>query len=304
MLFGGPIDLTPFGALVRGAGLAYWVVAAALVGWVMWAAPRWQGKLFMGALVAALFIAPIAVQVHSAKKEQQVVTSKLDAAMALFQERCKASGEKIHRTIENVDGVVWMKWRDKELNYGYQFKLDDPYGRDCGGEECITLLLRATKGLEHDPQRKRRHYLGYRFVESIDPKDGQRYRYSMRLIEQDSKLQSFPEPVIEREPIGQYTARYGITWDDISTYGDRELWIAGGSLKIVDLQTNEVLAERVGYMMDQGQGSTAGFRQPWSFAQQHACPLFPRLGPTEPRRRRPSTVTIEFASRVLQPTME
>ena len=43
--------------------------------------------------------------------------------------------------MDNVEGVVWMKWRNKQDNLSDQFRLDDPYGHDCGGEECIEQLL-------------------------------------------------------------------------------------------------------------------------------------------------------------------
>ena len=52
------------------------------------------------------------------------------------------------RTVDKVQGVVWMRLRDKELNEGKQFWLDDPYGQDCTATDCIAQLLRITKGLE------------------------------------------------------------------------------------------------------------------------------------------------------------
>jgi hypothetical protein len=65
-----------------------------------------------------------------------------------------------------------------------------------------------------------------------------------------------------------------VTYDDISTREERDYWIAGSLLKVIDLQTNEVMAERIGYMMDRGQGNTGGGRSPWLFAADNACPVF------------------------------
>jgi hypothetical protein len=45
------------------------------------------------------------LQVHAAR-------ARLDESMSLFKERCKSAGEKITRTVDNVEGVVWMKWRE------------------------------------------------------------------------------------------------------------------------------------------------------------------------------------------------
>lgn len=213
--------------------------------------------------------------------------------MALFKKRCESAGERITRIVENVDGVVWLKWREpisNADNFADQFKLNDPYGHDCGMEGCILRLLRAAAGTAKFPQSAERYSRGYSFVESTDPRDGQKYRYIGLLkpvngpdsagfashvqatgsgAEIDASYFTF-----EQMAVTQFTARYGVTWDDISTREDREHWIAGSSLKVVDLQTNEVVAERVGYMIDRGQGSQAGFRSPWLYAEYTACPAF------------------------------
>jgi hypothetical protein len=54
---------------------------------------------------------------------------------------------------------------------------------------------------------------------------------------------------------------------------------------VIDTETNEVIAERIGYMMDRGQGSTAGQRVPWDQARRWACPAFT----TEPGNPIPSS---------------
>jgi len=204
--------------------------------------------------------------------------------------RCKGAGEKINRTIEGVDGIVWMKWRPKEANDSDQFKLNDPYGHDCHGEDCIKRLLRVTRGAELDPNDAKQHTEGFRFVETTDPNDGMTYRYigviktirhrTAEQIKQYKENTSGRDPgpdvygfVLERERIEKFSVRYGVTWDDISTPEDRKQWVAGSSLRVVDLQTNEVIAERVGYLIDKGLGSQAGFRAPWLIARGWACPI-------------------------------
>ena len=60
----------------------------------------------------------------------------------MFQERCKTAGEKIHRTVENVDGILLMKIRPIKTDFSNQFVLDDPYVDDTGGDGYIR-----TKGV-------------------------------------------------------------------------------------------------------------------------------------------------------------
>lgn len=306
---GTPLDLTPFGSVLEGIGLLYWAVVLAAVGLVAWKARGWALKLLGCTAVLAVLVLPVALHALDRQRQIDAAKARLAAATAHFEMRCRGAGERIHRTVEGVDGVVWMKWREPVTNVGNfadQFKLDDPYGRDCGGEDCIVRLLRATDGLALDPQKKQPHHAGYAFVESVDPRDGKTYRYRLRLyrpFDRDPKwLDTLVRPELVASPIDKFTARYGVTWDDISTVEDRQHWVAGGSLKVIDLQTGEVIAERVGYMLDRGQGSQAGFRSPWSFAEFNACPSFPQVSPSDARRKRTGNENRQFLQRALRPT--
>ncbi|GKT02455.1 hypothetical protein AVKW3434_23720 [Acidovorax sp. SUPP3434] len=220
-------------------------------------------------------------QIGEARKQQYT------KAKALFDERCKTAAEKINRTFENVEGVVWMKWRSDGLNKD-QYALDDPYGKDCSGEGCIYQLLLGGYGSEGklltDFPR------GYKFVETTDPRDGARYRYTgVFKRASDVTNEYFSAHVkstghgadsdgrffaLERKTVTDFAAKFGIAWEDISTREDRDYWIAGGLLRIINVSSHEVIAERRGYLMDTGQGSTDGFRDPWGWAKTYApqCP--------------------------------
>jgi hypothetical protein len=238
-------------------------------------------------------------------------------AQFMFAERCRTAGEKIHKTVENVEGVYLMKIRPPAINYGDQFRLDDPYGRDLGGMGYVQTFLRGsyqaeTSGtpLPSSPQR-----LGYLYVEALDAQDGKRYRYTGAKKVVRKKDVSAPgvqfdlkrkpsydlniyEFVLDKARGTGSAPRYGVTYDDISTREEREYWIAGSSLKVVDLQTNEVIAERVGYMMDWAQGSSAGGRSPWLLAANTACPKF------ADRHAASAQVyqTLDFVEKVLKPS--
>jgi hypothetical protein len=62
-------------------------------------------------------------------------------------------------------------------------------------------------------------------------------------------------------------SRFGISWEDISTPEDRKYWVAGSRLSVIDLTDKSVVAERVGYLIEAGFGSTAGQRRPWLAAR-------------------------------------
>lgn len=233
-------------------------------------------------------------------------SARLAKAEAMFAERCKKSGEFIRRTADNVEGIFLMKLRPNDINYGDQYKLDDPYGRDLGGDGYIESFAKGSfQANNRGPLNPGSpEYRGYRYVEALDPKDGKRYRYTGRIDQPSLRDKRYGEWVrkfvLDRTPAPGRSPRYGVTYEDISTREEREYWIAGSSLKVIDLKTNEVMAERIGYMMDRGQGDRNSGRSPWLFAADNACPEFaPRHGARAQQRQ-----TQVFVEKVLKPILE
>jgi hypothetical protein len=77
--------------------------------------------------------------------------------------------------------------------------------------------------------------------------------------------------------VDRLRSRYGITWEDISTLEDRKYWVAGGRLAVIDLETQEILGERRGYVIDPQFGSENQGRRPWlvvGFSRNLFCPSF------------------------------
>ena len=234
-----------------------------------------------------LILSACASPAQNARAEQMRERTKI--AQAKFEAYCKGAGEKIYRKVEDVEGVYLLKLRPEKPNFDNQFLMDDPYGRDGGGDSYISSFLRA---LIYHPERTvtegspRR--IGYLYVEAIDPRDGGRYRYTgswkdvLRTSDimngGDGKTKFYSnEFVLDKTPAKGPAPRYGVTYDDLSTHEDREYWIAGSSLRVIDLQTNEVIAERIGYMWDPWQGNNSGGRGPWLGAADYACPDFHRF---------------------------
>ena len=169
----------------------------------------------------------------------EAAKARLAKAEAMFQERCKKSGEFIHRTAEDVEGIFLMKLRPREINYGDQYKMDDPYGRDLGGEGYIQSFVRGfeTRQAQFAPGSPPR--FGYRYVEAVDPIDGKRYRYtgSRKVVGKmdanapnvqidlkrnpnfDLNIYAF---VLDEVPAPGPAPRYGVTYDDMSTREERD----------------------------------------------------------------------------------
>lgn len=205
--------------------------------------------------------------------------AQIDKAQAMLAERCKTAGVTIHRTVSDVDGIVLLKLRPQPVDVDNQFTLDDPYGRDLFGDGYIESFLRGGSqitldGRTHQDGPPR---IGYLFVDAID-QYGLRSRYTGQPEEpwltDKSYLKGYIRFVLHHEITEAPAPRYGVTYDDISTKEERDHWIAGSSLRVVDLATNEIIAERIGYMMDPWQGNRAHGRSPWLYAADDACPAF------------------------------
>lgn len=278
-----------------------------------------RASLLMGLVVCMVLAACSDGSKAERLKERQT------KAMTIWQDRCKRSGEFIHRTVDNVSGIYLIKVRPKGVNFDDQFGLDDPYGHDFGGDAYIRSFLRGhyrfnVKDIrEGGPPRR-----GYLYVETHGMADGERYRYTggVKAVRQKDvkalgvlrELQLNPnydlniyDFVMDKMLVTGDPPRYAVTYDDISTPEEREYWVAGSSLKVIDRQTGEVIAERIGFMVDRGQGNRSGGRAPWLFAAANACPSFARNfkntnAGTEGMAPAQTYQTLDFVEKVLKPS--
>lgn len=296
------IELTGWGDLLRGIGLLYWLVA---FGFLIYAIRKARGKRGwtrwrpIGLVLLIFFALPVG-RILTNEIDHYQRKAKLDKAMARFEALCKTSGEFIHRTVDDVEGVFLMKLRPREKRIG-ALDMVDPYGyENDGSNDPFGNSLYVHGFLQaQDAEGFLAHSTigAFRYVDLISPDDGLRYRYSAhtRTPEERSRAPLGPDVVLDRAPVLVEMAlpRYGVTYDDITLPADRQMWIAGSSLKVVDVQTGEVLGERIGYVIDKGQGSRAAARVPWTYAMRADGWSCPQL--------KPSSQTATFVKKILKP---
>jgi hypothetical protein len=270
-MFGGPLDMTPFGALVKGIGVIYWLLAAAGLWWALRGSRPWKEKLLRALPVVLVFGFVPGQAGWKAFEARQ----RFNAAKAHFDMRCKSAGEKILRVVENVEGIALLKLRPR---IGLHTVEDDPmwpnaamFGERYGDDYIMSFLGYEKTDNKYPKYRGQisKHPTplpGYRYVDVLDSIDGLRYRYSAPLKRRSTNIRSQEfEQELHREVAGTTTApRYGVTFEDIVDPEDRKHWIAGTKLQVVDLTGNEVIAEQTVYLWDTGLGSKAGFRSPWA----------------------------------------
>lgn len=263
------LKMTGFDVLFNAIGHFYWLLAIAGVFLALWKGKTRAQKLIYVVLALVLFIGPLAPNIYRTIEYR----SKLSKAQTLFDERCKTAGEKIYRTVENVEGVLLLNIRQSDR----PGTADNPLWPDAAlpNEATGDQYIRHFLYWEHDSGGGRRGFLnsdpknaisrGYGFVD-VPQANGIVLRYRLKSPGNRDKNDLLSEPVI-----GEGT-RYAVDFVNQINFEDRLNWVAGTTITVTDTESKEVIATRESYSFEAGLGSKAGARQPWKFAV--TCPSF------------------------------
>jgi hypothetical protein len=246
----------------------YWGIAGVLLLLALLRPKHWLSRVVGASIVIAVF----GTYPAKLKYDEWRFRQYRDAAAAHFQKRCSENaGEHISRVIERVDGLFIAKPRIRadENSLRDQFWMGDPYGySDYEADHPADTYLYDRSG-ETITSKRITPIKGFKFVEMANPayspgsSTAKYLRYSLKVVaaREGDNIVTRPRPV--PEAVDTLKSRFAITWADISTREDREFWIAGGSLKIIDLRTNETVAERIGYVVDPYLGRSRHGRVIW-----------------------------------------
>ena len=257
------------------------------------------------AIASVAFLFVLALLAACQGPQTQADRSAHDAAIArttkgkeLFEEKCRTvAGEKIYRTVRDVEGVLLVKIRpsrgDRELSD--QMWPGAAFAREATGDEYITTFLgyehsssahgepvtpqyRGYIGTDYQP-RNASNLAGYRFVDVVEPNDGRRYRYtggvkdvtitSSVLIGGDGKQHVVKRYVLDRRLAIEPAPRYGVTFEDHVKPEERVLGIASSTIEVVDLETSQILGRLTRYAWSPG-GPSRDNPVPWLTA--YRCP--------------------------------
>ena len=225
--------------------------------------------------IVYLFVIPLKVKLSLKTKERREAPikaeqrAKYEQAKAVFDEQCKKAGETIYRTVDNVDGVMLINligekevrkqdamWEDAAINLIPLY----PYT----AEGYIDTFL--SYDVDYNVPDQKYHYWtnGYKFVDVLKKNDNSNTdentvtRYTRVEPIKDSELNKEFQPV--------NSARYAVILDKNVDTELRKHWVAGVIIKIIDRQTDELLAEKAIFAFDPLQGATSNRGAPWSRA--------------------------------------
>ena len=253
------LEFTGIATVLRGISVLYWLLACGSIALALWKGRGWRSKTLWTAIAVVVF--------GYLPGKEIVEQSKRDAyareAWAYFRKKCETeAGEKIYRGLAGVKSVVVTKPLPPatERDLFDQYWLGDPYSNATPTStraEAAAALLAWPEGPISPSERGR----GFDFVESPVPvRSGtseKLVRYSYEQGARDHTAEEIEKPV----------SRFAVLWEDISTSSDRKYWVAGSRLRVIDLDDNTIVAERIGFLIEAGFGSTAGGRRPWLTAR-------------------------------------
>ena len=221
---------------------------------------RWaMNRLKIGSWKSVSILTAVLALVGACAGGDRKTDAYAQEAWAYFKKMCdERSGEKIYKVFSGVKSVLIAKplppATEKDLFDQYWY--GDPYsgGQDDRAKASAVQLI-GTLESRGIAAKTPADQTGFQFVEVIeDGTTGKRYvKYA----------QPDPRQWAVRTEIEKPVSRFGISWEDISTPNDRKYWVAASRLRIVDLQDNTIVAERIGVLIEGGFGSTAGQRRPW-----------------------------------------
>lgn len=232
------------------------------------------------------------------------IQERVQRGKALFDEKCKTvAGEKIYKTVPDVEGVLLLKVRPQagEREWADKMWPGAAFALEATNEEFITTFLGwEQSSLSDSPVTPRyRGYIntkiapdnpsnlpGYRYVEVLDEKDGKRYRItgSQKIVGRKDTTAKGVQMAMEKDPaydlnIYRWTLdktpasdpapRYAVTYEDHVVPEERTLWLASSTIKVIDRLTNEVVGEMTRYAWSAGAPSSAN-PSPWLTA--YKCP--------------------------------
>jgi hypothetical protein len=177
-------------------------------------------------------------------------------------------GDKIYKTVDNVQGILQMRAR-KPIYYtradgssynamADQYGMEDPYGTaQFDRDDMRNYVGLSSKNIDPPSRGKQ----GYWFIEQQpeygSSKDSEFRRNYLAILEKPEAWQveaSKGNPLykVKQFRVSKLKSHYGYLTEDLTTKEMRDHWIGAGRIKIIDLQTNEVLAERKGYFRASG----------------------------------------------------
>lgn len=261
--------------------LIYWgpmflLMAGGLIG-VYFAKVKMPVRVLLMAVVLlgtpVPFVLPLWKSIQKDKAEHAAYQARYQPAYALFKKLCADAGDKVYRTAENVEGVRLLKVIDEK---------SQDVTVESGNPGSImweyAAILGASGSWETDSDNPKEYIETFmEYKDEIDPQSqtgprtaptsGSRYDY-VDVLQPDGSIVRYSGGPFSYSPFQEHRrtlrkhprppkhpARYGVTFENNVDPALRRQGIAGTTIRVIDLKTNELMGERTTYVFDSSFGN-------------------------------------------------
>lgn len=250
------------------------LMAGGLIG-VCFAKVKWSVRVLLMAVVLlgtpVPFVLPLWKSIQKDKAEHAAYQARYQPAYALFKKLCADAGDKIYRTAENVEGVRLLKVIDKKsrdvtVESGNPGSIMWEYAAILGGRFGITDPPEPENYIKTFMEYNDEAHFQNQTEFITAPTSGSRYDY-VDVLQPDGSIIRYDGGPISPAPgtladfkIRQHSnpkrpARYGVTFENNVDPALRRQGIAGTTIRVIDLKTNELMGERTTYIFDSSFGN-------------------------------------------------
>ena len=198
---------------------------------------------------------------REAEAEEAEWRKRYEPAKARFDQLCQNAGEKIYRTADNVDGILLLKVRGDDEKY--QDNSYNPLKDQMWEDAAVESESKREGYIEEFLLRSNLSFPRYIYADVLQ-KDNSIIHYSIYKVNQewveDKQLNPHPR------------ARYAVTYENDISWENRKHWIAGTTIKIIDTQTNELMAEKTMYAFVPKLGYSKFEQNPNPWGRGMRCP--------------------------------
>ena len=182
-----------------------------------------------------------------------------EPAKARFDQLCQNAGEKIYRTADNVDGILLLKVRGDDEKY--QSNRYNPL-KDQMWEDAAV-----------ESESRRENY-----IKSFLPSRSNVFYSYVDVLQKDQSVTRYMawsqngSWIVDKQTNPHPRARYAVTYENDISWENRKHWIAGTTIKIIDTQTNELMAEKTMYAFVPELGYSKFEQNPNPWGRGERCP--------------------------------
>ncbi|MDR3055807.1 MAG: hypothetical protein LBU53_10480 [Zoogloeaceae bacterium] len=188
-------------------------------------------------------------------KEEAAIPSLARASRDYFDEQCKKSGYFVYKEIEKPQKSVAILL-DKNYFLDRELYEAQRSAREVQGRYVDYFKMSMDDSYKEEVERlfwHKNNLPSFLFVELV--------QYQNSKVIHSTVIHFTPETMKSGQHLVTTVpqSRYGYVWQDVTTVEDIEHWVTKNKLKVIDMKTDEVVAERIVYTLSSYPGTTSSY---------------------------------------------